>query len=79
FNSKTSYLRTKEQVLTQKQNMDLAEQIFKRAQLKLKEGVGSSTELLMAETELKNTQTNYLSTLYDLMVAQVNVKKSIGY
>jgi outer membrane protein TolC len=59
--------------------MDLAEQIFKRAQLKLKEGVGSSTELLMAETELKNTQTNYLSTLYDLMVAQVNVKKSIGY
>jgi outer membrane protein TolC len=79
FNSKTSYQRTKEQVLTQKQNMDLAEQIFKRAQLKLKEGVGSSTELLMAETELKNTQTNYLSTLYDLMVAQVNVKKSIGY
>ncbi len=79
FNAKTSYLRTKEQVLTQKQNMDLAEQIFKRAQLKLKEGVGSSTELLMAETELKNAQTNYLSTLYDLMVAQVNVKKSIGY
>jgi outer membrane protein TolC len=33
----------------------------------------------MAETELKNAQTNYLSTLYDLMVAQVNVKKSIGY
>jgi hypothetical protein len=59
--------------------MDLAEQIFKRAQLKLKEGVGSSTELLMAETELKNAQTNYLTTLYDLMVAQVNVKKSIGY
>jgi outer membrane protein TolC len=40
FNAKASYLRTKEQVLTQKQNMDLAEQIFKRAQLKLKEGVG---------------------------------------
>lgn len=79
FNAKTSYLRTNEQVLTQKQNMDLAEQIFKRAQLKLKEGVGSSTELLMAETELKNAQTNYLTTLYDLMVAQVNVKKSIGY
>lgn len=79
FNAKTSYLRTKEQVLIQKQNMDLAEQIYKRAQLKLKEGVGSSTELLMAETELKNAQTNYLSTLYDLMVAQVNVKKSIGY
>ncbi len=79
YNAKTTYIRTKEQVLIQKQNIELAEQIYKRAQLKLKEGVGSSTELLLAETDLKNAQTNYLSTLYDLMIAQTNVKKSIGY
>ena len=79
FNAKTTYLRTKNQVIVQKKNIDLAEQIYNRAQLKLKEGVGSSTELLLAETDLKNAQTNYLSTLYDLMLAQINVKKSIGY
>ena len=79
FNAKTTYLRTKNQVIVQKKNIELAEQIYTRAQIKLKEGVGSSTELLLAESDLKNAQTNYLSTLYDLMVAQLNVKKSIGY
>ncbi len=79
YTAKTTYLRTKEQVIAQKQNVELAEQIYYRAQLKLKEGVGSSTELLLAETDLKNAQTSYLSAMYDLMVAQINVKKSIGY
>ncbi|MFZ4798449.1 MAG: TolC family protein [Bacteroidia bacterium] len=79
YNAKTTYLRTKNQVVVQKKNIELAEQIYSRAQLKLKEGVGSSTELLLAETDLKNAQTSYLSTMYDLMVAQLNVKKSIGY
>jgi outer membrane protein len=79
YNAKTTYLRTKNQVIVQKKNIELAEQIYNRAQLKLKEGVGSSTELLLAETDLKNAQTSYLSTLYDLMLAQLNVKKSIGY
>ena len=65
--------------MVQKKNVVLAEQIYTSAQLKLKEGVGSSTELLLAETDLKNAQTSYLSSMYDLMIAQLNVKKSIGY
>jgi outer membrane protein len=79
YSAKTTYLRTNEQVIAQKQNVELAEQIYNKAQLKLKEGVGSSTELLLAETDLKNAQTGYLSAMYDLMIAQINVKKSIGY
>lgn len=79
YSAKTTYLRTNEQVIAQKQNVELAEQIYNNAQLKLKEGVGSSTELLLAETDLKNAQTGYLSAMYDLMIAQINVKKSIGY
>jgi outer membrane protein len=79
YSAKTTYLRTNEQVNAQKQNVELAEQIYYRAQLKLKEGVGSSTELLLAETDLKNAQTSYLSAMYDLMIAQINVRKSIGY
>jgi outer membrane protein len=79
YSAKTTYLRTNEQVNAQKQNVELAEQIYYRAQLKLKEGVSSSTELLLAETDLKNAQTSYLSAMYDLMIAQINVRKSIGY
>ncbi len=79
YSAKTTYLRTNEQVIAQKQNVELAEQIYNKAQLKLKEGVGSSTELLLAETDLKNAQTSYLSAMYDLLIAQINVKKSIGY
>lgn len=79
YNARTTYSRNKEQLDIQKRNMELAGEIYKRAQLKLKEGVGSSTELLLAESDLKNAQTAYLSSMYDLMIAQLNLKKAQGY
>lgn len=77
-NALTNFNRTREQSDIQRKNLELAEQIHERARVKLKEGVGSSTELVLAESDLMNAQTNYLSNLYDLLVADIDLKNAIG-
>src|ERR1043166_8044363 len=45
FTAKTNYLRARQQSDLQKKNMELAEQIRRRAEIRYKEGVGSGLEL----------------------------------
>ena len=78
FQSKTNYLRTKQQIEIQKKNMELAQQIYAKAELKYKNGVGSSLELTTAQTDLENSRSNYLSTIYDFFVADLDLKKAVG-
>ncbi len=62
----------------QKQNMELAEEIFNITQTKYKEGVGSNLEVMEADAALKEAQTNYYGALYDAVIAQIELKKSLG-
>ncbi len=62
----------------QKSNMQLAEEVYNIAQTKYKEGVGSSLEVMNAETSLKEAQTNYFSALYDAITAKINLLKALG-
>lgn len=78
YTAKTKFARSKELVALQKKNMQLADEIYKRANLKYKEGVGSGLELSSAESELKTAQTNYLSSVYELLVSEIDLKKSLG-
>jgi len=76
--SRLKYLRAKEQMDIQKKNMTLAQDIYDRANIKYKNGVGSTLELTTAENDLKTSQTNYLGSIYDMLVAQVDLKKALG-
>lgn len=62
----------------QKQNMKLAEEVYNISKTKYKEGVGSSLEVMDAETALKEAQTNYFNALYDASTARVNLLKALG-
>src|SRR5690606_26700832 len=62
----------------QKENMELAEEVYNTASIKYKEGVGSSLEVLNAESALKEAQTNYFSALYDVMTSRIDLKKALG-
>lgn len=62
----------------QEQNMKLAEDIYNKARIKYKEGVGSSLEIMNAESALKEAQTNYFSALYEVIAARVDLQKSLG-
>jgi len=63
---------------TQKENMQLAEELFEVAQLSYQEGVAPLTELLNAETSLKEAQTQYLTALLQLNLAEIDYMKSSG-
>lgn len=63
---------------TQKRNMNLAQKVFETTKKKYEQGLGSSFEILLADTELQQAQGNYFRALYDAMIARVNFLKSTG-
>lgn len=62
----------------QKKNIALAEEVVRVTKLKYDQGVGSNLEVLSAETDLKEAQTNYFNALFDALIAKVDYQKSIG-
>ena len=63
---------------SQKQSLALAEEVARVANIKFKEGVGSNLEVVSAETELRQAQTNYYSAIYDALIAKVDLQKATG-
>lgn len=62
----------------QRENRELATEVFNMTRIKYQEGVGSNFELVEADAALKESETNYYSALYDALIAQVEVEKSLG-
>jgi len=62
----------------QKANIKLAEKVYFIAKAKYKEGVGSNIEIIQAQTSLKEAQTNYFNSLYDAMIAKIDLRKALG-
>ncbi|MBB6609854.1 TolC family protein [Pontibacter sp. Tf4] len=63
---------------SQQENLELAESIARVAKIKFQEGVGSNLEVITAETELRQAQTNYYAAIYDALIAKVNLEKANG-
>lgn len=62
----------------QKKNMTLAEDIYKQTKKKFEAGTGSDTEINQAQTEMKIAQTNYITSLYNAVIARVDFLKATG-
>ena len=62
----------------QKRNIDLAEQIYNQTKKKYEAGLGSNIEITAAQTELKTAQTNYVTAMYDAVIARVDFLKATG-
>jgi len=62
----------------QKQNIQLAEDVFNTTRKKYDQGLGSNQEIYNAQTELKVAQNNYFSALYDAITAKVDYLKAVG-
>jgi outer membrane protein TolC len=63
---------------SQRENMALADEIARVSKIKFQEGVGSNLEVVNAETDLREAQTNYYAAMYDALVAKVNLDKATG-
>ncbi|MDW8297414.1 MAG: TolC family protein, partial [Raineya sp.] len=59
-------------------NMELAKEVLRVSEIKYKQGVGTSSEIVNAETAYKEAETNYFAALYDALIAKVDLEKALG-
>lgn len=76
--AKTTLINQLKSLETQKRNLDLAEEVTRVTKIKYQEGVGSNLELVTAENDYKEAQTNYYNALYDVIVAKIDYQKALG-
>jgi outer membrane protein len=62
----------------QKKNMELAEKIYQQTKKKYEMGTGSQDEINIAQTDLKEAQTNYITALYEAIIARVDFLQATG-
>jgi len=77
-NTQKAYLNSIETVKEKQKSLDLAEEIFKVAQTKYKEGVGTSLEISQAETDLYGAQAALIQAQGDVINARFAVEKALG-
>jgi outer membrane protein len=63
---------------TQRKNKDLAKDIYDTSKIKYDTGVGSNLDVIYAQAAYREAEINFLSAVYDLIVAQVDYQKAKG-
>lgn len=63
---------------TLKENVDLANDVYSTVNLQYREGVKTYLDVIVAESDLRTAQLNYFNALYNVLVAKVDLQKSVG-
>lgn len=66
------------QYQAQKNNITLAEKIYKKTQLKYKEGLSSVSDLTVAQNQYFDGLTNYYNALMQVLNSKLSLEKTIG-
>ena len=77
-NARGTFDAARERLRTTRENQELAQRIYDTTQIKYREGVGSSIEVVQAEQQLYEAQANYLNALYDTLVAKEDLFIALG-
>lgn len=77
-NAKNNFISAIATMDYQKKNMALAEKVYDQTKKKYEIGTGSSSEINASQVDLKTAQTNYISALYDAIIAKVDFLKATG-
>ena len=62
----------------QERNLALAEKVYNATKTKFEQGVGSSFEVLQADTDYQTAQSNYFNALYNATIARISYLYSLG-
>ena len=76
--SRTTLVNALDVLDNQKDNLALATDVSRVARIKFQAGVGSNVEVITAERDLREAQTNYYGAIYDVLVAKVDRDKATG-
>jgi outer membrane protein len=61
-----------------KENLSLARDVFNTIELQYRSGIKAYLELITAETDLRNAQSNYSDALYQVLSSKLDVEKALG-
>lgn len=78
FSAKASLKNDLNILDVQRENLELAQEVFDIAKIKYQEGVGSNLEVIDADGALTEAEINYLAALYDGLISKVNLEKALG-
>lgn len=76
--ARSNYMNALNDYESQKRNLALAQKIFDKVKDKNKEGLATSFELSQSETDLTQTQGNYINAIYNLLVTKTELEKALG-
>jgi len=76
--AKSDYTFSVENYDTAKKNLDLAERIEKKQQIKFFEGVGSSFDLSQAQNQLYTQQQNYIQSMLDVIAKKAALENALN-
>lgn len=62
----------------QDRNIALAERVYNTTKIKFERGLGSSFEVLQADADFQQAQSNYFQALYNATVARIGYLRSLG-
>ena len=77
-NALNNYMNNREIVRRQKQNLELAEKVYKETSLKYREGLAGMSSLLQDEMSLSSAQGGYLTALYNFKEAELKIMSING-
>jgi outer membrane protein TolC len=77
-NAQTALLNAQDALKNNENNMKLAKSVYEITYYQYEKGVASLTDFLNDDTAYKNTQSNYLNSLFNLMLSQMSYHKSKG-
>ncbi len=70
--------RAQKTIHTNESNMELAAEVYDNTTLQYREGIASLSDLLNAELSYRESQTNYITSLLDYYIADLDVEKTNG-
>jgi outer membrane protein len=65
-------------LLAQKENVDLAREVYDVIQLQYKSGIKTYLEVVTSETDLRLARINYYNSLYQVLASKIDVQKALG-
>lgn len=73
-----SYNNSLKTLNANKRNMELAQHVYDVSQKKYSQGVGTNLEIINAQTSLREAETNYYNSLYEMLIYKIDYLKATG-
>lgn len=77
-NAGAAVTRAQSTIATNRNNMELASEVYENTTLQHKQGIATISELLNAELSYREAQNNYINSLLDYYLADLDVQKANG-